>query len=197
MQRASVGGEDGWDGEQGDGHGAPCAGPEQAPSVLYAMRMMRAALEDELTRVSEAVLRTEWGPLMIRSRRFGLIALTLLLVGCAARSFTHELDAGVGRWTKDEVIARLGSPTQVTQLEDEEVWVYTEIMPAPTRSLTFGWLTIGSPHQADPLGLPGGGTAVPVQESPRSAGESPSTTLRREYLLFFSSEGILIRWQPR
>ena len=137
------------------------------------------------------------GTLMSRACRMRVFTVSLLLLGCAARSFTQELDAAVGRLTKEEVVARFGSPTRVTQVDGEEAWVYAESGPSPGRPLTFGWLTIGSPYQADPLGPPGGDIGVPVQESLRSAPEGAASRTRREYLLFFDSEGLLTRWQPR
>jgi len=114
------------------------------------------------------------------------LALALLVAGCAGAIRPADLDAGVGRWTKVEVLGRLGPPLERLARDGEEIWVYTEAYP----------IGFGSPYQLDPLAptIAGGG-GVPVGQEAREPAPGAAFQLRRRFLLFFDADAILRRWE--
>ena len=94
----------------------------------------------------------------------------------------------MGRWTKAEVLERLGPPIERVVRDGEELWVYTDAY-----SVGFG-----SPYQLDPLDptIAGGG-GVPVGQELREPASGTGFELRRRFLLFFDADGRLRRWEQR
>ena len=86
----------------------------------------------------------------------GLILLSLLMVGCATTSnfdimesnMTEGLDSCMGKLTKDQLIMKASTPTEIVRIDDGEIWIY-KYRKSIKRTTTSGAGNVFSPFESE------------------------------------------------